>query len=275
MPLESLLQLVETLRERINSYDYDLRRNETRTRYALIDPLLRGLGWDTSDPGMVKIEYNSGAGRVDYALFDGGRLRMMVEAKALGNSLGDSVLFQGIRYSRKKGASHFSITNGVQWKIYGTYSRDLIGEFNLKTGSWAAEACLKAVPLWRPGGWHRLTDIENAKGLKPAGLLSLDIDMAELKSWRDLPVEVIRWLMANSLLTPSDCPIRAKSTRSERYLVNTRPYHRSRRKFSSPSEEVNGLFVELDYDADSHASNTRTIIDYAGLDPSEFKVRFS
>ena len=50
MPLESLLQLVETLRERIESHGATLSQSEALTRYALIDPLLRELGWDTSDP---------------------------------------------------------------------------------------------------------------------------------------------------------------------------------------------------------------------------------
>ena len=68
MPLESLLELVETLRERIESHRAILSQSEALTRYALIDPLLRELGWDTSDPAMVVPEYSSGTGSADYAL---------------------------------------------------------------------------------------------------------------------------------------------------------------------------------------------------------------
>ena len=50
MPLESLHSLVETLKERIQDHSDALSVNETLTRYALIDPLLRELGWDTADP---------------------------------------------------------------------------------------------------------------------------------------------------------------------------------------------------------------------------------
>ena len=53
MPLESLLELVETLRERIITHRAVLSQSEALTRYALIDPLLRELGWDTEDPTMV------------------------------------------------------------------------------------------------------------------------------------------------------------------------------------------------------------------------------
>ena len=49
MPLENLLTRVETLRDRVDDYGPALRKNEMLTRYALIDPLLRELGWDIED----------------------------------------------------------------------------------------------------------------------------------------------------------------------------------------------------------------------------------
>lgn len=84
MVLESLLELVETLRERIDEHGAALRQSETQTRYALIDPLLRELGWDTSDPSLVIPEYRTDAGAADYALLVGGLPLMMLEAKKLG-----------------------------------------------------------------------------------------------------------------------------------------------------------------------------------------------
>ena len=53
MPLESLLELVETLRKRIGGHRAALSGNEMLTRYALVDPLLCVLGWDTADPAIV------------------------------------------------------------------------------------------------------------------------------------------------------------------------------------------------------------------------------
>ena len=50
MVLESLFDLVNDLKVRIGEHGSQLRSNEMQTRYALIDPLLRELGWDTSDP---------------------------------------------------------------------------------------------------------------------------------------------------------------------------------------------------------------------------------
>lgn len=42
---------------------------ETQTRYALIDPILRALGWDTADPKVCYPEWRIKNHRVDYALF--------------------------------------------------------------------------------------------------------------------------------------------------------------------------------------------------------------
>ena len=144
MPLESLLQLVETLRERIETHRTALSQSETLTRYALIDPLLRELGWDTSDPSMVVPEYRSGAGRADYALLSNGSPVMMVEAKKLGTPLQDPVLAQGINYCLMEGTSHFSVTDGARWEIYETHKpvpidEKRIVEFNIEGQSPAGD----------------------------------------------------------------------------------------------------------------------------------------
>ena len=84
MALESLLQLLETLSQRIDKHGAALKQSETLTRYALVDPLLRELGWDTADPTMVVPEDGSGNGRADYLLQADGKPCMVIEAKRLG-----------------------------------------------------------------------------------------------------------------------------------------------------------------------------------------------
>ena len=58
MLLDDLVKVIETLKERIATHGATLRENETRTRMALIDPLLQALGWDTSEPAVVLPEYD-------------------------------------------------------------------------------------------------------------------------------------------------------------------------------------------------------------------------
>ena len=154
MPLESLLALVQELRGRIDTHGDALRQSEALTRYALIDPLLRELGWDTADPAQVVPEYRSGNVSADYALLAGGRPAMMVEAKKLGTPLRDAVLAQGINYCLMEGTKHFSVTDGQRWEVYETHKPVPIDEkrivsFDLKDQP-AAKACLQALALWRP-----------------------------------------------------------------------------------------------------------------------------
>ncbi len=153
MPLENLLTLIEKLRERIDRHGDALRQSEALTRYALIDPLLRELGWDTEDPNMVVPEYSSGGGRVDYALRSNGKPVIMLEAKKLDTPLNDAI-GQGIQYCLVEGTGYFAVTDGRNWEIYETHKPvpiddKRIVQFDLQDQS-AADACLKALGLWRP-----------------------------------------------------------------------------------------------------------------------------
>ena len=153
MILESLLELVKTLRARIDTHGDQLRQSEALTRYALINPLLRELGWDTGDPALVIPEYASGHGKADYALLSDGKPVMMVEAKKLGTQLGP-VVIQVIGYCLMEGTEHFSVTDGQRWQVYETHKTGSIDEkrvveFDLEDQR-AAEVCLKALALWRP-----------------------------------------------------------------------------------------------------------------------------
>ena len=153
MLLESLLECVNGIRGRIDAHGPAFRRSEAQTRYALIDPLLRELGWDTQNPNLVVPEYNSGNGRADYALLNGGKPAMMVEAKSLDTPL-QGVVAQGIQYCLMEGTGHFSVTDGRRWEIYETHKAVPIDEkrivsFDLQ-GQPASEACLQALVLWRP-----------------------------------------------------------------------------------------------------------------------------
>ena len=68
-------------------------KHETSTRYMFIDPILRALGWDLSDPDECVVEYrvatglrgtNEGSRRTDYALLDArGNPAVLVEAKRI------------------------------------------------------------------------------------------------------------------------------------------------------------------------------------------------
>ena len=158
MILENLLTLVETLRKRVDDHGDALRQSEALTRYVLIDPLLRELGWNTEDPNMVRPEFRlqnaSGHRTADYALLNNGKPVMMLEAKKLDTNLQDDAVEQGIIYCLQEGTGYFSVTDGRRWEIYATHIKVPIDDkrlisFDLKTNS-TPKVCLKALALWRP-----------------------------------------------------------------------------------------------------------------------------
>ncbi len=153
MILESLFNLVNDLRRRIDEHGSQVRLHETRTRYALIDPLLRELGWDTSDPSLVTPEISASGGRADYALLKSGRPVVMVEVKKLGGDLKGAVS-QGIQYCLERGTQHFAVTDGQRWEVYETHrpvpiEQKKVVSFDIVQDA-AGTVCLKALALWRP-----------------------------------------------------------------------------------------------------------------------------
>ena len=74
-----------------------LRANETRTRMALIDPLLQALGWDVSDPEVVTPEYDVSGARAPTTrlLRPDGKPAAIVEAKHLGEALASPLPSEG------------------------------------------------------------------------------------------------------------------------------------------------------------------------------------
>ena len=149
MPLESLLELVKTLSDRIDQHGPALRQSEALTRYTLIDPLLRELGWDTSDPDMVIPEYRVPNNQIaDYVLQDNGHPVMVVESKKLDEPLqSGKALDQGILYCAYTGSKHFVLTDGRRWEIYEAGNTTPVISFDMKENT--ARVCLKALALWR------------------------------------------------------------------------------------------------------------------------------
>ena len=167
MPLESLLQLVQTLSDRIDNHGADLRQSEALTRYALIDPLLRELGWDTANPDMVIPEYRVPNNQIaDYVLLDNGHPVMVVESKKLDEPLQSGrALDQGILYCAHTGSKHFVLTDGKRWEVYGASNTTPVISFDVKDDP--TQACLNALVLWQPSVMAGQVSVGQTPVLKP------------------------------------------------------------------------------------------------------------
>ena len=151
--LDDLLGVIELLKERISTHGQALRQNETRNRIALIDPLLRALGWDTSDPAIVMTEFQILAGRADYAfLATNGKPVSVLEAKKLGQGL-ETHNSQMINYALQEGVDFAGLTDGDRWHIYDLSKSGALPNrqvLNVSISDTPAyEAALKLLLLWR------------------------------------------------------------------------------------------------------------------------------
>ena len=122
MALGNLQSAIEKLRKTIEAHRGYLAENETRTRQLLIDPLLRKLGWNVSNPNIVQLEYQVREGRPDYALMSKGKPLAVVEAKRLGRDLDDQIM-QPLNYANMAGIPYMILTDGDKWKMYDVFKK--------------------------------------------------------------------------------------------------------------------------------------------------------
>ena len=152
--LDDLVMVIETLRQRIRDHRGELASSETRTRMALVDPLLTALGWDTSDPALVIPEYSVSSGKADYGLLNPGPTpSAFIEAKKLDESL-ESHREQMTRYSNMAGVKYAGLTNGDRWELYDVFTPASLDQRRILDVSILTnpvhESALKMLLLWRP-----------------------------------------------------------------------------------------------------------------------------
>ena len=154
MVLDNLLATVTGLKATIERHGGELRQSEALTRYALIDPLLRVLEWDTGDPAQVRPEYKDASGFADYVLMVDEKKCALLEAKRFGVALDQSVTLQALTYCNSIDIEHMIISDGSHWLLYNAFKRGQLQDrittaFNVEQDD-AHAVAIKALYLWRP-----------------------------------------------------------------------------------------------------------------------------
>lgn len=154
MALDDLHGIVEKLRDLIETHRAYLSGDETRTRQVLIDPLLRELGWDVSNPDTVELEYRVEQQRADYALKSDSRRVALIEAKKLGNDLKNDEIMQVLNYANLAGIGYIIVTDGDRWAMYEVFKPvaledRLLMKFKMSQHP-THESALQALAMWRP-----------------------------------------------------------------------------------------------------------------------------
>ena len=121
MSEETFNNTTASLTKAIEYIGSGLLNSEAQTKKSVIEPVLRGLGWNDNDPHEVVLEYSpphSASGRVDYALLGPeGKPLVFVEAKKLekADERGEEQLFQ---YAYGQGVPLLILTDGKTWNFY-------------------------------------------------------------------------------------------------------------------------------------------------------------
>ena len=309
MLLDDLVSTIETLKGRIAAHGASLRENETRTRMALIDPLLQALGWDVSDPAVVTPEYSVGASRADYALLTpNGNPSALVEAKKLDESLA-SHRMQMLNYANVSGIPHAGLTDGNHWEMYTVFDQAPIEQRRILDVSIAStpahESALKLLLLWRPnlasgqpvaanepvvdvsarqepvslepeqvgqadpGSWISLTEVKAGKGQKPPAAIRFHSEEIH---------DIGKWWQVLSEVTEKlvkDGRLTASDCPiAGLSFINSSPVQPSGKAFSKPWECSGSIYLNLYMNSVNIVSTCKKLLSHCGVNPETVELRF-
>ena len=301
MLLDELIAVIETLRRRIADHGPTLGVSETRTRAALIDPLLQVLGWDTTDPSIVMPEYDVRGRKADYALLGQNSLpTAIVEAKKLGEPL-HAYLEQMISNAKRVGVEFAGITDGDQWELYRVLPNGTLDEGRMLNHRISVSppnlSALRLLLLWRPNlasgqfesaskpiavpplvidqvppvsdsiNWVPLSKFVVLKTMnRPEFIRFPDGSEHQLQAWYDLVLQTVGWLWSKGVLTSSSIP--GYST-TVRHWFHTEAVHPSGKPFFNPKPVAGtNLIVEANLSSLESARRSKVLMNHCGQDLS-------
>jgi hypothetical protein len=204
------------------------------TRYALVDPILRALGWDTEDPEQVVPEFQTEVGRPDYILHCAD-LRIGVEAKRLGadEKTFEQAYLRALPLWQSREIRYYAITDGDRWILWDiskprTQNPEPIVDIRLSRDN-LGDAARQLLALWRPAmpkvkvgppsvatgereseerrkpetrdetqleqSLQRLKEQVRPGQSPPTSIRFPDGKQEDLRTWKDLLVAVAKWAL--------------------------------------------------------------------------------
>jgi len=281
----SLLETLAKIKERISKYELELRKSEALTRYVLVDPVLRTLGWDLECPNFVRPEFSTEAGTPDYALLVNGKPYVMVEVKPLRGNL-VVAKDKGFNYCWKNKVPYYVITDGETWELYDM--REMGGReifsINISQDN-LGNASRKLLALWRPAMPHveippkQLVEpqpqklgislmklFEQLKKRKrainpPKRILFPDGEIETVNAWKDVLITIARHY--SSYLSRR---VPVKFMRAESILVNKSP------SGMREPRQVDELWIETHFSAKGILCYSCYLLKLIGVPPENVYV---
>ena len=303
--LDDLINCIELLQRRIKRHRETLRENEIRTRMALIDPMLRALNWDVSDPELVIPEYYVSSGRADYAL-QGSETHpaVIVEAKKLDTDL-SSHRMQMLNYANELGVGYAALTDGNHWELYDVFKQAPLETRRVLevsiAGARAHECAIKLLLLWRSNlssgqaptypiqpinftdppkpapplaapDWVALPEYDISIKSPPTAVRFWDEQEQNMQRWSHLLRSTVKKLYLDKRLTDNNLPL--KMTLNT-YIVHNQPVHRTGTPFKTSKPKLDGtpLFVNTNFKRADIVDATIKILKVCRINPADVKLR--
>ncbi len=120
-----LKQTIELVAEKMKKYRSLYEQNEMAIRSHIIEPILRGLEWDTENPEQVRPNVTSEEGVPDYSLLKGDKKVLFIEAKNLSVDIEQrEVIRQLAKYCFGEGMKYGVLTNGAVWILFRAFQEE-------------------------------------------------------------------------------------------------------------------------------------------------------
>jgi len=117
-----LKKTLEMVVERMKKYRSLYEQNEMAVRSQIIEPILRGLGWDTENPEEVQPNVSTEEGIPDYSLLKRDKKVLFIEAKKLSVDIEQrEVIRQLAKYCFSEGMKYGVLTNGAIWILFRAF----------------------------------------------------------------------------------------------------------------------------------------------------------
>ena len=283
---------IDELKARIKRHGRYLRKNETRTRQVLVDPLLRELGWNVEDPDSVELEFRGKGLRPDYALMLNRSAVALVEAKKLGANLDDAndqLMMYALDRESAPQVSVVACTNGDKWVLWRSSGHPKVIEFRLSKGDTfdtaygiidflsranflkeAGRSAVRSAPA--EGGWYSLGGSVPSDAGPPIAIRFGDGTTVAVRYWLDTHIAVARHLLETGALKRAMVPV--SSPRGGRYLIAKSPYHADGKPFRNEKEFADGLWLDGSGGARWTLLECAELVEACGQDPGTVRVRF-
>ena len=118
----NLEEMIKVVTEKMKKYRSLYEQNEMAIRGQIVDPILKGLGWNTENPEEVQPNVSTEEGVPDYSLLRGDKKILFIEAKKLSIDIEQrEAIRQLAKYCFGEGMKYGVLTNGTIWILFRAF----------------------------------------------------------------------------------------------------------------------------------------------------------